>query len=236
MKSFRLMFVFFFSLFIMKGWAQDEWPKEITASDGSVLKVYQPEPESFSGNVLKSRSAVSLLQTGKTDPIFGTFWSVATVETDRDNRTVAVQSVHVPNLKFADAIDDNETNFLKTTLETQLPQVENAVPLDELLTSLNQDVEAKKLSTDLNNKAPKIIYSQNPAILVTIDGTPKLKRNDDWGVDAVVNTPFTIVKNSDGNFYLYGGKQWYSASSATGPLQLYKQRSRQFAKDCKFCK
>jgi hypothetical protein len=50
-----------------------------------------------------------------------------------------------------------------------------------------------------------------------IDGTPKLQRNNDWNVDVVVNSPFTIIKNTDGNFYLYGGQHWYTAPSATGP-------------------
>jgi hypothetical protein len=230
MKSLRLSLVLLFTFFLAKGWAQDEWPKVITATDGSVLKVYHPQPESFSGNILKSRSAVSLLENGKTDPVFGTFWSVATVSTDRDNRVVSVQSVHVPNLKFADALGDDETNFLKTTLETQLPQVENNIPLDELLTSLNQDVEEKKLSTNLNNQPPKIIYSQNPSILVIIDGAPKFKRNDDWGVDVVVNTPYTLVKNSDGNFYLYGDKQWYTAANVMGPYNFVNDVPGNFQK------
>ncbi|HSC40531.1 MAG TPA: hypothetical protein VLD19_21760, partial [Chitinophagaceae bacterium] len=46
---------------------------------------------------------------------------------------------------------------------------------------------------------------------------PKLQMNNDWGVEAVVNTPFTIVKNSDGRFYLYGGKRWFTAPGPTGP-------------------
>src|ERR1700733_7602935 len=64
----------------------DSWPRTINTSDGSVLKIYEPDPESFSGNVLKTRAAVSLIEPGKTDPVFGTYWAVATVETDRDNR------------------------------------------------------------------------------------------------------------------------------------------------------
>ena len=50
-----------------------------------------------------------------------------------------------------------------------------------------------------------------------IDGQPKLQTNKDWGLDVVVNTPFTIVKAHDNQFYLYGGKHWYTAQEATGP-------------------
>ncbi len=106
---------------------------------------------------------------------------------------------------------------MKTTLETQLPQAAGDLSLDELLSSLDENLEQKKLSKDLNNTAPRIIYTNKPALLVMIDGQPKLQTNKDWNLDVVVNTPFTIVKNNDGLYYLYGGKHWYSAQSATGP-------------------
>lgn len=197
--------------------AQQDWPKSFTAEDGSVIKIYEPQPESFSDNVLKSRWAISVLQNGKTDPVFGTFWSVANVETDRDNRRVVIQSVKVPNVKFPGQTDDNFISSLKTTLETNLPQTAGDLSLDELLSSLDQNLEQKKLSKDLNTSAPRIIYSDHPSLLVMIDGQPKLEQNKDWGLDVVVNSPFTIVKANDGMFYLYGGKHWYSASAATGP-------------------
>jgi hypothetical protein len=196
---------------------QQEWPKSFTTDDGTVVKIYQPQPEGFADNVLKSRWAISVLQPGKQDPEFGTFWSVANVETDRDQRRVVIQSVKVPNVKFPGQTDDNFTNSLKTSLETNLPQIAGDLSLDELLSSLDENAEQKKLSKDLNTSAPRIIYSDQPSLLVMIDGEPKLQSNKDWGLDVVVNTPFTIVKGPDGNFYLYGGKHWYTAQAATGP-------------------
>ncbi|HZE85701.1 MAG TPA: hypothetical protein VE035_15395 [Puia sp.] len=198
--------------------AQQEWPKSFTTDDGTTIKIYQPQPESFTDNVLKSRWAISVLQNGKADPVFGTFWSVANVETDRDNRRVVIQSVKVPNVKFPGQTDENFTSSLKTTLEANLPQAAGDLSLDELLASLDQNQEQKKLSKDLNTTAPRIIYANRPSLLVMIDGQPKLQTNKEWNLDVVVNTPFTIVKNNDGLFYLYGGKHWYSAQSATGPF------------------
>ena len=196
---------------------QQDWPRSFTTDDGTVVKIYQPQPESFADNILKSRWAISVTQPGKSDPVFGTFWSVANVETDRDNRRVIIQSVKVPNVKFPGQTDDSFTNSLKTSLETNLPQTAGDLSLDELLASLDQNLEQKKLSKDLNTSAPRIIYTDQPSLLVMIDGQPKLQTNKDWGIDVVVNSPFTIVKAPDGLFYLYGGKHWYSGSSATGP-------------------
>jgi len=185
--------------------------------DGTVVRIYQPQPESFSNNILKSRWAISVLQPGKTDPVFGTFWSVANVETDRDGRRVVIQSAKVPNVKFPGQPDDNFINSMKTALETNLPATAGDLSLDELLASLDQDLEQQKLSKNLNTNAPRIIYADHSSLLVVIDGQPKLQTNKDWGLDVVVNTPFTIVKAHDNQFYLYGSKHWYTAQEATGP-------------------
>lgn len=195
---------------------QQDWPRSFTTDDGTVIKIYEPQPEAFTDNVLKSRWAISVTQSGK-DPVFGTFWSVANVETDKDNRRVIIQSVKVPNVKFPGQTDDNFTNSLKSALEANLPQAAGDLSLDELLANLDQNTEQKKLSKDLNTTAPRIIYSDKPALLVMIDGQPKMQSNKDWNLDVVVNTPFTIVKANNGGFYLYGGKHWYQAQSATGP-------------------
>src|SRR5258708_10682553 len=79
---------------------QQDWPRSFTTDDGTVIRIYQPQPESFADNVLKSRWAISVTQAGKTEPGFGTFWSVANVETDRDNRRLLIQSVKVPNVQL----------------------------------------------------------------------------------------------------------------------------------------
>jgi len=196
---------------------QQDWPRSFTTDDGTVIKIYQPQPEGFSDNVLKSRWAISVLQPGKSDPVFGTFWSVANVETDRDNRRVIIRDAKVPNVRFPGQTDNDFTNGLKTALEANLPQVAGDLSLDQVLAGLDENTEQKKLSKDLNTQAPRIIYSNRPSLLVSIDGQPKLQNNKDWNLDIVVNSPFTIVKANDGNFYLYGGKHWYQAQQATGP-------------------
>src|SRR6201986_3438752 len=143
MKSVRTI-LFLLSGFFLLGSvraqdAQQEWPRSFTTDDGSVIKIYQPQPESFSDNILKSRWAISVVQPGKSDPVFGTFWSIANVETDRDNRRVTIQSAKVPNVKFPGQTDDNFTNGLKTALEANLPQVAGDLSLDQILAGLDEN-------------------------------------------------------------------------------------------------
>ncbi|UAY52679.1 hypothetical protein [Ferruginibacter albus] len=218
LRSISLLFSFI-AVFSNAKAQDNDWPRTINTQDGSVIKIYEPDPESFSGNTLKTRSAISLLQSGKTDPVFGTFWAVETVETDRDNRLINIISAKVPNIKFSSSdVDANTISYLKTALETQIPSIVPSLPQDEILAAIDNNTEEKKLSKDLSNDPPTIIYANKPSMLVVIDGEPKLQHNDQWGLDAVVNTPYAIVKNTDSYYYLYGGKHWYKGSSASGPF------------------
>ena len=216
----RLSFFGFALLLSSFAFAQEDWPKVVTASDGTVIKVYQPQPENFKGNQLQFRSAISVTATGNADPIFGTFWATSKVETDRDNRDVSINTLNITSIKIPAIADQDRIDFIDDALESQFPQAAGSIPQDELLTSLDQNAEQEKLAQSISTKPPKILFTTQPSMLVLIDGEPKLQRNPDWNLDAVVNSPFTIVKNTDGRFFLYGSKHWYVANLATGPYSF----------------
>lgn len=195
--------------------AQQDWPRSISGTNGEQIKIYQPQVESWSGNTIVSRSAVSVIPEGKSDPVFGAFWWDASVA-DKGN-AVLVQGIHISNIKFPDGVDNTAAAAIKSRLESEIPNMNISISKDELNNSLKSAREQAKLSSTFNNTPPKVIYTSRPSMLVLIDGEPKLQRNNTYNIDAVVNSPFTIVKNNDGRFYLYGGKGWYSASAATGP-------------------
>ena len=109
------------------------------------------------------------------------------------------------------------------------------LPLDEVLASLGGEQMEEKMDRDTiagvggggvgdigaagagGGAVPEIIYRTQRSMLVLIDGEPILERNKRWGLDAVVNSPFVIVRGSDGKFYLFGDGHWYVAPAATGP-------------------
>jgi hypothetical protein len=203
--------------------AQQEWPKTVITADGVVIRVYQPQPDSFSRNVLTFRSAVSVLEKNVGDPVFGTMWSRATVEIDRDDRQLTIGALTIPTLKIPGDSNITRIDYLRAALEAKLPAAIGQIPLDEILTSLQQNIDERNLSKGISTLAPKIIYVMAPSVLVTIDGLPRLQENKKWGLEAVVNSPFTIVQDKNKIFYLYGGGRWYSAPSLTGPY-TYIQR------------
>lgn len=212
---FLLPFVFFVSVGVAQ--TQPEWPKTITTSDGTIIDLYQPQTEAFAGNTLKSRSAISIREPGSQDPVFGVCWSTDRVSTDRDTREVNIESVRVDHLRLPGDSTKAEAGLVRTALETYIPRVAARESLDEVLESLDEDLQETSLTADINNRPPRLIFRSQPSMLIRIDGDPVLRKSDRWGYDVVVNTPFTIVRFKDGKFYLYGGGHWYAATAATGP-------------------
>lgn len=198
--------------------AQDGWPKTVTMDNGTVIKLYQLQPESFTDNTLQAKAAISVLENGKSDPVFGMAWLKAS--TSNNGNTVQIESAQITNIKLPGETNDSKLDDYANALEQKINSGGINIPRSDLQTSLDVANQETNLSQQISNTPPKVLYSTNPSILVLIDGAPRLQRNSEWGLDAVVNTPFTIVKNSDGRFYLYGGKHWYTAPSATGPYAM----------------
>jgi hypothetical protein len=125
--------------------ASDDWPRVINTDNGTQIKVYQPEPESFKGNTLMFRSAISVLEPGGNDPVFGAFWATAKVQTDRDNRVLTIMSLDVTSIRIP-AINSQDTiDYVDETLETKFPQVAGPISLDEIVATLNQNQQETKL-------------------------------------------------------------------------------------------
>jgi hypothetical protein len=175
-------------VFINATYAQETWPKELVAPDGTLVRVFQPEPETLKGNILTYRAAISVKEKTMTEPAFGTFWGSATVATDRDNREILFTSLTVTDIRVPRDSSSDRLDYIKAVIQSQLPAAAGPVPIDVIITSLNQQMDQTRL-----------------------------EENRKWGLDAVVNTPFTIVKDKNGLFYCWGGGHWYSALAATGP-------------------
>jgi hypothetical protein len=218
MKIFTLLAVVLGSMLTHLVMAQDSWPKTATTSDGTIIKLYQWQPESFADNTLKAHAAISVMENGKSEPVFGVAWLKATTESQGDQ--VQVKSIYITNIKLPGEDDDAKLEKYANTLEDRVPAWNIELSNKDLQSSLDLNKQQTSLANQISNDPPKVIYTNVPSILVSIDGAPKLQTNKDWGVEAVVNTPFVLVKNRDDKFYLYGGKHWYTAPAATGPYKL----------------
>jgi len=196
------------------------WPKQIDVPEGRVI-IYQPQPEAFEGDMLSARAAVSVTVASQTEPVFGTVWFSTRVQTDRDNRTVEILDIAVPRVRFPNATPEHEER-LKSILESELPKWVMVISLDRLLAGLEQ-LELEKTSAErLNNDPPTILFRNEAAILVLIDGEPRLREVEDSDLQRIINTPFTILFSPESNtYYLYAeGDSWYTTTDIRGEWLL----------------
>ncbi|MCD6395819.1 MAG: hypothetical protein J7M40_20230 [Planctomycetes bacterium] len=199
-----------------------KWPREIDIPEAKIV-MYQPQLESFEGNRLTCRAAVAVTPQGRTEPVFGAVWIDARVSTDRDNRIVRCLDIDVGEVKFPNA-DPARIEKLKGILESEIPKWDLTISLDGLLTMLDLIEKEKAAAAQLNTTPPKIIFTTHPAVLVTINGDPKLQKTKDSDLIRVVNTPFFIVFEPKTKlYYLKGGQDWLAATDIKGPWQASTQ-------------
>lgn len=198
--------------------AQDPWPRELKAKVGTVI-IYQPQLESFEGDELAVRAAVSVQKTDMKAPLFGVVWFDSRVATDRDRRLVEFQEIKVAKIKFPNAEPEQERK-LAAFLEQKIAAWEQpSISLDRLLADL-AEVEKVKSGTDYRNDPPVILFRKQPSVLVLIDGQPILRDVEGFPVKRVVNTPFVLLLDpADNKYYLTGDALWFAAPDIQGPWQ-----------------
>jgi hypothetical protein len=222
MQKYSLHFlVLIFSASTTFSQTPQNWPKSIN-DNGTLIKIYQPLIESYSGNTIVARGAFSVLLKGKTDPVFGALWINASLQTNRPQRTAIIEKIIVNDIKFAGDSNSSDVAKLKSILETEIPKWGMVISLDQLEASIEEGGSNNSNSTDdFSTNPPQIIYANRPSTLVLIEGEPKLKENKDMGVELVMNTPFTIAKIKD-LYYLNGSGKWYSSKDINGPWKYTK--------------
>jgi hypothetical protein len=196
------------------------WPREFRHA-GNLIVMYQPQLETFEGDRLTGRSALSVVPEGQSEPVFGAAWFDAFVETDRENRTVSVISVRVPRVRFPTASEEQAAE-LGAILELEIATWDIVVSLDRILTGLELAERERAASDNLRTDPPAIIFATEPSILVLLDGEPVQHDVPDTDLSRVVNTPFTIIHDpGTGAYYLYAGEDaWFSAADVMGPWAL----------------
>lgn len=197
-----------------------DWPRQIDSVAGTIV-VYQPQPESLQGTVLTGRAAFSLTPKGKTEPVFGAMWFTANVNIDRDQRLVQVLGTKVQRVRLPDATSNDEAAFA-AEIEREAPKWDITVPLDGLTAALSQVADERAASDDLKAEPPKILFANEPTVLVVLDGQPIRRPIEKTGIESVVNTPYPLFYDTRSQlFFLTNGAVWYQAKDLlNGPWQV----------------
>ena len=100
-----------------------------------------------------------------------------------------------------------------------MPKWSVPIGLDRLPAALEVVETAQAGDQGLKNEPPKIIFVSHPAVLVPLDGDPKLLPLPKSSLMRVANTPFLMVYDPAAKtYYLKGGDTWLAAADQ-GPLQ-----------------
>lgn len=199
------------------------FPKDIVSKSGQVVTIYQPQPESFSGNKLTGRSALSVRRTATSEPVFGAIFYEATVQTDKDTRIAECDWVKITRVKFPGVEDKAKLDSLTNIIETEVPKWNMRISIDALVATIK--MENVDVSAGFNNKPPKIYYRSKPTTLISIDGEPKIQKEKNLDADRVVNTPSLIFK--EGSVWnLYSNGVWYKSNAITSGWTQHQKLSK----------
>ena len=194
---------------------QNEWPREIVTNRG-VIVMYQPEPERLDQNMLRVRAAVGIERPEK-ETVFGVVWIEARLETDREERTALIADLDVTDVRFPDQTEE-QVDLLSDLLESEIPKWNLSIEMDDLIATLELADTLSETTQQISIDPPVILFYPEPAVLITIDGEPRMADSEEKNVQRITNTPYTILYDTRAKaYYLYADEDsWYTASSVKG--------------------
>ena len=195
------------------------WPRELK-SDLGTITVYQPQFDELVGADLKGRAAFGLKEKEDSEPEYGALFFEARVEADNEERLAYVNNVKITRVALPDA-DEEKTSALTKAIQGSVGKGAATISLDRLAVALREAEVERKESENLNNDAPKIIIKSVPAVLLYVDGKPKMSAIEGTSILAMENSPFPIVLDPGSKkYYLNGGAIWYEAGDVKGPWKF----------------
>ncbi|HTZ46556.1 MAG TPA: hypothetical protein VMH20_03145 [Verrucomicrobiae bacterium] len=197
----------------------DPWPRHL-AYQGAQISVYQPQLQSWSGNLLDAYAAVSIKATDTKKNDYGVIWFTAHTEVDKVNRVVTLFDFQLTKQSFP-SLANNGAAY--TGAFDQSQSWTQFMPLDQLQASLGlTDVAEKQKRVVVQNNAPRIVFSTVPAVLALIDGQPTMHDVGD-SLQKIINTRALILFDLEKDmYYLALMDGWVKASSLQGPWKLAK--------------
>jgi hypothetical protein len=193
----------------------DPWPRQVPLAHGTAI-VYQPQVEAWDGNQIKVRAAVALQAVGSEPTVFGAVFATARTQVDKAARTVVFSDIQVTRSSFPTLADQGAA--LMADFGPKLAAGIRTISLDRVEASLKA-TGVQPPSFPVKNDPPRIIVSYSTAILVPIDGPPRIAPVPaDTRVKRVINTHALILQAGLGDdFYLHVYDGWLTAPKLEGP-------------------
>jgi hypothetical protein len=198
----------------------DPWPKSVDLN-GATYTIYQPQLESWDGYRIEAHAAVSVKAAGATDAVFGAIDITAFTSVDKLARVVTFQLIKVATASFPSA--PAKATGYQAELQSILTQGPGTMSLDRLQAALNV-VSARKTgqAVPVQNKPPSFIFSQGPAVLVSIYGAPAwTAAGPDF--ERVINSRALLLRDKKGGMHLHLYDGFVAAETLAGPWKVEKK-------------
>ena len=127
-----------------------------------------------------------------------------------------VRDIKVAKSRFPESTPELARRFAEI-VDADFPEAGMTMGLERFTASLATAERERRSAEGLKNDPPKIVFSQERAILLLYDGPPQARALDDYGYQRIVNTPYAVVRDKNGTWWLAGGRYWYSATGPKGP-------------------
>ena len=195
----------------------DSWPRSLTAG-GDKLTVYEPQVESWEGNVLRARAAIGVETPALPKPTYGVVHYTARTEVDKAAGMVTLNDFRVTRAQFPTQQFESPS-FIAALNEA----ASNRQPMTIALERLQADLAVTEATSPAHavpvaNRPPRIIVSYTPALLVLVNGDPALRAFPGTSFLRVINTrALILLDQSSGSYYLYTAGYWYEARGIEGP-------------------
>ncbi len=213
MKSRTARAVLVFS-FISTVVAQDSgWPRQLN-KEGATLILYQPQIDSWNNfKDLDWRFAFSLTPPrGK--PVVGVGTMHATTDVNPENDMVVLTNLQVKSINFP-SLDASSAAQMDQLARTFLPPT-FSISMRRLVACAPKKETAPTVA--LRNDPPAIFVSNNPAVLLFVDGQPKYAPIPNTKLEFVVNTSWPVfLDRPKSQYYVLVDKQWMNAGALEGP-------------------
>jgi hypothetical protein len=191
------------------------WPR-VVASGATTYTLYEPEVDSWDGHRLMARSVVGIQSTSQPQPTYGVVALQALTSVDKTKRTVSLENIQIIGGDFPSARQRLQ-DYLVSLRQTFPKQLEG-LSLDRMEASLAVAQQQLNASAQpLNNTPPHIIFSTQPAILVSIDGPPVCRPVAGTELQRVINSRLLLLRDRAGRLYFHIRDGYMTSPSLEGP-------------------
>jgi len=206
----------------------EQWPL-VLEYRGVTNTIYQPQLDSWDYLTLTAHAAIAVQPPGAPQPTFGVIEVSARTFVDRAERMVTFENLQVAKASFPSAPE--QADGWAAALQVVLPPQVQSMSLDRIEASLAV-VEARQQAQGLalRNDPPVIMFANEPALLIPVDGPPVYRPVEKLEVERVGNTRALLLRDKAGKHYLHLFDGYVEAPGLGGPWSVARKIPRDISK------